>query len=70
MDLSNPGNLIIAGVYFILVFFLSLFSVFGVYILIRYGKSVPLALAVSVVYAVFFLKILNDSYQTLHTLLS
>ena len=41
MNLSTPNNLLIAGVYFVLVGIMALFSLFGVYILIRYGKSVP-----------------------------
>jgi len=70
MNLSNPTNLLIAGVYFILVAGLSLFSIFGVYILMRYGRSTPLAFTISVVYAFFFLKILAESYQTISLLLS
>jgi len=70
MNLSNPTNLLIAGLYYVLVGLVTLFSLFGVYILIRYGRSLPLAFAVSVVYALFFLKILAETYQTLHILLS
>ena len=70
MNLSNPNNLLIAGVYFTLAAILSFFSIFGVYILIRYGRSRPLALAISIVYGFFFIKILIDSYSTLRTLLS
>jgi len=70
MNTFSPANLLIAGIYYVLVAFLTFFSVFGVYILIRYGKSLPFALIVSIVYALFFLTILNQSYQTLHSLLS
>ena len=69
MNLSSPANLLIAGIYYVLVGILSFFSVFGVYILIRYGKSTPLAFAVSLLYAFFFLQILSASYQTLQGLL-
>ena len=70
MNLSNPANLLIAGIYYVLVIFLSFFSIFGVYILVRYGKSTPLAFSIAVVYAFFFLKILAESYHTLSSLLS
>ena len=66
----NPSNLLIAGIYYILVFFLSLFSVFGVYILIRYGKSKPFSLTLAIVYSIFFLAILAQSYGTLQSMLS
>ncbi len=61
----NFNNLLISGVYYTLVAVISFFSVFGVYILIRYGKSTPLAVTIAVVYSVFFLKILLESYNTL-----
>jgi hypothetical protein len=70
MDISNPANLLIAGIYYVLVILLSFFSIFGLYILIRYGKSTPFALTVAIVYSLFFLKILSESYQTLNGLLS
>ena len=70
MNLSNPANLLIAGIYYVIVAGLSFFSLFGVYILIRYGKSTPLSLTIAVVYSFFFLKILAESYQSLGTILS
>ena len=70
MDFSNPNNLLIAAVYFLLVSVLAFFSLFGVYILIRYGRSTPLALAVSVTYGVIFIKILASTYLLLSSLLS
>ena len=69
MNLSSPTNLLIAGLYFVLVGLLTLFSLFGVYILIRYGRTAPLAVAIAVVYALFFIKILAETYSTLHGLL-
>ena len=69
MNLSTPGNMLIAGVYFVLTAIMSLFSIFGVYILIRYGKSTLLAFSVSVFYAFIFLTILGASYQALLALL-
>jgi len=70
MDLSNPTNLLIASIYYVLTGLLAFFSLFAVYILIRYGKSVPLAFALAIVYSFFFLTILLQSYQTLHSLLA
>jgi hypothetical protein len=69
MNLSNPNNLLIAGIYFILVGIMSLFSLFGVYILIRYGRSVPFSITLSVLYVFFFLTILFQSYHNLSLLL-
>jgi hypothetical protein len=66
----NPNNLLISGVYYILVALLSLFSIFGAYILIRYGKTTPLAITVAIVYGFLFLKILIETHQTLSLLLS
>ena len=69
MNLSSPQNLLIASIYFVLIGLLTLFSLFGVYILIRYGRSAPLAVAIAVVYALFFIKILSETYSTLQGLL-
>jgi 4-amino-4-deoxy-L-arabinose transferase-like glycosyltransferase len=67
---STPANLLITGIYYVIVGLMGFFSLFGVYILIRYGKSKIFAFVLAAVYAFFFLEILNGSYQTLHTLLS
>lgn len=69
MDLSNPANLLIAGIYYLLVGVLSFFSIFAVYVLIRYGKSTLLTLLVSLLYTFFFLKILAESYSSLNAIL-
>jgi hypothetical protein len=66
----NFNNLLISGVYYVLIAVLSFFSIFGVYILIRYGKTTPLAITIAVVYSVFFLKVLMESYQTLQRIIS
>jgi len=68
----NPSsqNLLISGIYYVVVGIMGFFSLFGVYILIRYGKSVIFALALAILYAVFFLQIFAESYATLHILLS
>ena len=69
MDLSNNPNLIIAAVYYILAGIMIFFSLFGVYILNRYGESKMLALFVSALYIVFFMAVLTQSYNTLHQIL-
>ena len=68
MDLTNPGNLIIAAIYYILVGIMAFFSIFGVYVLIRYGKSRTLSVVVSIIYIIFFLQILEQSYRTLQSI--
>lgn len=70
MNLSNPANLLIAGIYFLTVGILSFFSLFGVYILIRYGRSTPLTLTITIVYSILFLKIFAESFNTLTLILS
>lgn len=69
MNLSNPANLLIAGVYYVLVAVLTFFAVFGVYILVRHGKSTPVALLVALIFAFMFVKILSQSHQTLSGIL-
>ena len=70
MTPSTPQNLLILGIYYVVVGIIGLFSLFGVYILIRYGKSKIFAFVLAILYAFFFLQILAGSYLTLHTLLS
>ena len=65
MNSSDPTSLIIAAVYYILVSILSFFAIFGIYILIRYGKSSILTLIGSLLFAFFYIKILADSYAML-----
>ena len=67
---STPGGLIILSLYYLLAALLTFFSVFGIYILIRYGRTVPLTLVIAVVYSLIFLKLLSESYATLKGLLS
>jgi succinate dehydrogenase/fumarate reductase cytochrome b subunit len=68
MDLSNPGNLIIAAIYYGLVGLMTFFSAFGVYILIRYGRSRTVSTTISVIYIIFFLQVLEQSYRTLQNI--
>ena len=69
MNLSDPSNLIIAAIYYIAAGILSIFSIFGVYLLIRYGKSTLLAFSVCVFYIFIYLSILGSSYAALQALL-
>ncbi len=69
MNLNDPTNLLVAGIYYLGAGVLSLFSIFGVYLLMRYGKSTLLSFTVSVFYIFIFLSILGSSYQSLQTLL-
>ena len=68
MDISNPTGLAIAGAYYLITGVLIFFSLFGIYILTRYGKSRLLTLFVSLLYGLFFLTILARSYQALQSL--
>lgn len=65
----TPLQLTISSVYYILVAILTLFSLFAVYLLIRYGRSLAMSFTISIVYILFYIIILSQSYQTLHTLL-
>jgi len=69
MNLSDPSNLLIAGIYLVFVVLLTFFSLFGVYILVRYGKSPIVSVTISIIYALFFLTILSQSYTHLSALL-
>jgi hypothetical protein len=66
----TPLNLLISAVYYIAVAIIGFFSLFGVYILIRYGKSIIFGFVLSIVYALFFIQLLAQSLTTLHSLLS
>ncbi len=68
MDPSNPVNLLIAGIYYVVAGIMAFFSIFAVYILIRYGQSKLLSLAIGVIYGFFFLTILAQSFHTLKSI--
>ncbi len=68
MDFSNPGNLIITGIYYILTVLITFFSIFGVYVLLRYGQNRTLSFVISIVYSVFFLILLQQSHSTLQSI--
>jgi hypothetical protein len=65
----NPNTLIIESAYYILVGIFSVLSIFAVYILLHYGKNRLLNLFICLFYAMFYLQILAQSYQTLKGIL-
>jgi hypothetical protein len=69
MNLSSPANLLIAGIYWVIVGIMALFSLFGVYVLLRYGANQIFSLVLSIIYGFFFLTLLFQSYQLLTALL-
>ncbi|MCL5775292.1 MAG: hypothetical protein M1333_03740 [Patescibacteria group bacterium] len=69
MDLSSPINLLIAGIYFVITAGLCFFSLFAVYVLVRYAQSRILAIGISLLYGFFFLTILSASYNNLQQIL-
>jgi hypothetical protein len=70
MNYGTPENLIIAGLYYLLTGGLCFFSIFGVYVLIRFARNTLLALVISLVFSLFFLTILSESHQTLSKIIS
>jgi hypothetical protein len=68
MDYSNPANLLIAGIYYVIATLIAFFSIFSVYILLRYGQNRALSLVVSVLYSLFFILLLQQSYSTLQSI--
>jgi len=65
MNSINPINLIVTAIYYILVAGLALFSIFAVYILMRYGRNKILGLSVCLFYAILFLALFQQSHQAL-----
>lgn len=62
---NSIASLLISGIYYVLVGIMTFFSIFGVYVLIRYGQNRSLALLVSLLFTFFFLSSLIQSYSTL-----
>ncbi len=69
MPFNQTLILIIAGLYYIIAGIFLLFSLFTVYIFLRYGRSRTIALATSSVYALFFLTILSISLSSLQSVI-
>lgn len=65
MDLSNTAKLIISGIYYILMGILGLFSIFGVYILLRYGRSLAITGLISILFSIFFITAFLASFASL-----
>ncbi len=66
--LSPIANLIISSIYYILIVIMVFFSLFGIYVLIRYGEKRSLALIISLLFSIFFLGVLAQSYSTLQSI--
>ena len=69
MSFNQSLILIIAGLYYIIAGIFLLFSLFTVYIFIRYGRSKTITLSTSIVYALFFISVLSVSLATLQSVM-
>ncbi len=65
MNTANPINIVITAIYYIIVAVLALLSLFSVYVLMRYGRNKLLGAIVCVLYALFFLTLLQQSHLAL-----
>lgn len=70
MNFPPPLSLIISSVYYLITILMAVFSLFGIYLLIRYGRSLPLSITLAAVYSLFFLILFFQSHTTLINLLS
>ncbi len=70
MDIFFNPKILIAAVYYIALGLIGFFSVFGIYILLRYGKSRTFAFVVSLCYALIFLSFLTSSQTLLSQILN
>lgn len=68
MDFGSLLKLTVSIFYYVLVGAMALLSLFAIYILVRYGKTPLISLAVSIVYIIFFLTILGGSFAALQAL--
>lgn len=68
MNSVDPTILIVKAIYYIAVVGLSFFSIFAIYTLMRYGRNKVLGMSVCILYALFFLTILQQSYVALQSL--
>ncbi|MBI3232361.1 MAG: hypothetical protein HYZ51_04775 [Candidatus Doudnabacteria bacterium] len=69
MTFSPIANLLIAGIYYVLVVLMVFFSAFGVYVLVRYAEKRGIALIVGLLYVFFFLSMLAQSYSSLQNII-
>ena len=65
MDISSPTHLIVTVLFYILVIPLAILSAFGIYIFIRYGKTVGFTVLTSAIFIILFLIILANSFRLL-----
>jgi hypothetical protein len=69
MTFNQTLILIIAGLYYVIAGIFLLFSLFTVYIFLRYGRTRTITLATSIIYALFFISILSVSLATLQSVI-
>lgn len=65
MDSGSITTYIVIALYYILIIPLAILSAFGIYIFIRYGKSVMFAMITSLIYIVLFIGLLATSHHLL-----
>ena len=68
MDSTDLTHTIVAIFYYILMIPLAVFSAFGIYIFIRYGKTQPFALFTSAIFLIIFFALFMTSFRLLQTL--
>jgi hypothetical protein len=68
MEFNQSITLLIAGLYYVVAGFFLFFSLFTVYVLLRYGRSRTISLVTATVYSVFFLSVLSLSLASLQAL--
>lgn len=69
MTFNQTLILIIAGLYYVIAGIFLLFSLFTVYIFLRYGRTRSITLTTSIIYALFFISILSVSLATLQSVI-
>ncbi len=57
----------LSAIYYVVIAVVTLFSLFGVYILTNYGRSRSISMAVSLAYITVFIILLATSYGTLRS---
>ncbi len=68
MDSASLTHTIVSALYYLFMIPLAVLSTFGIYIYIRYGKTLALTLITSGLYIVVFLVILSTSYNLLQSI--
>jgi hypothetical protein len=65
MDSATIIHYVVSVIYYVLVIIMAILSAFGIYVFIRYGKTVMLTMIVSLAYIVLFIALLAGSYRLL-----